>query len=183
MADRAEIMGEIEALETHCRAPLMTVDARSRWISDWCKDLKTFSVEAIEEAFRDWRNSGSTKFPTAGQIVPLIKAKIRQPGDVSAAPRKWEPLSEADYYAASLEDKIRHHRILAERARFDAGPMYLAGATWASGRHLERSEMSDKWRAYQRQADNHAAEAKTLHGKMTSAAEASRMTREHGDAA
>jgi len=175
MADRADIMGEIEALETHCRAPLMTVDARARWISDWCKDLREFSVEAIEDAFRDWRNSGSTKFPTAGQIVPLIRAKIRKPKDGAATVRKWEPLTDAAYYDAPLDEKIRHHRIMAERARFDAGPMYQGALSWASGRHLDVSEMSDKWRAYRRQAENHAAEAKALHGKMTSAAEMARL--------
>ena len=175
MADRAEIIEEIEGLEAHCRAALMTVGTRHRWLSDWCDDLSKFPIEATRAAFRDWRQSGNTKFPTPGQIMPLVKAKVRRPdGDKPSGVRPWTPLGEGEYPDASIEDKLRHHRIMAERARFDAGPMYLAGATWASGRHLDAGEMPERWRTLRRKADNHASEAKALNERLRNLAEAQR---------
>lgn len=172
MADRSEIMGEIEGLEVHCRASLMTVDARSRWMADWCSDLASYPIEAVQSAFRDWRQSGNTKFPTPGQIIPAVRAKLRKVEDVGAmGTRKWEPLTDADYYAASIEDKIRHHEIMAQRARFKAGPMYRAGKTWASGAHLDRADMPSGWHDAQSQADNHFAKARELSKKLRSARE------------
>lgn len=175
MASRDEIMEEIEALEAHCRAPLMTVNVRSKWLSDWCADLGNYPFEAVQGAFRDWRQGPSTKFPTPGQIIPMVKAKLRKPEDATAKAVKWEPLTSANYHEASIHDKMKHHRIMAERARFDAGPMYRSGTTWGSGVHLEPSEMSDRWRAYRRSADDHAHQANELRKKLVGDAEMARL--------
>jgi len=175
MANRDEIIEEIEGLEVHCRAAVMTMTARAKWFSDWCNDLAKFPIEAIRDAFKDWRQSDNVKFPTPGQMLPMIKAKLRKPEDATAKAVKWEPLTSANYHEASIEDKMKHHRIMAERARFDAGPMYRSGTTWGSGVHLEPSEMSDRWRAYRRSADDHAHQANELRKKLVGEAEMARL--------
>lgn len=162
MASRPEIIHEIEGLEVHCRAPLMTVDARSRWLADWAHDLEKFPYEAIRDAVADWRKSGNAKFPTPGQIIPMIQAKTRKDSDPKRAAQKWSDLSQQEYEALSLDEKIRHQRILSERAKFNAGPMYRAGMKWGSGNHMTPDEMPPKWHELQHQADGHSREAKRL---------------------
>ena len=175
MANRDEIIEEIEGLEVHCRAAVMTMTARSKWFSDWCNDLAKFPIEAIRDAFKDWRQSDNVKFPTPGQMLPMIKAKIRKSDDGTTTAFKWEPLTEDTYYDAPIAEKIKHHRIMAERARFAAGPMYRSRTTWGSGQHLEASEMPDRWHAYRKQADGHAEQANKLRKTMVEAAEMARL--------
>ena len=74
MASKSEILPEIEALAVHCRPSLMTVEVRAIWLRDWCDDLAEFPIEAIRAGVRAYRHSGATKFPTPGQLVPMIRA-------------------------------------------------------------------------------------------------------------
>lgn len=158
MADLNEIISEIEALAVHCRPPIMEVEQRRSWIRDWCEDLRGYPIEAIRNAAREWRQGGATKFPTPGQLLPLVKKTV--PSDRGAAPQAWRPLSDAEYEQLSLPDKIRHHRILAHEARGKAGPMFrnTGGMT---GKHLESHEVTG-WSHWQEIARNHDAEARRL---------------------
>ena len=158
MAERAEIAEEIEALAVHCRPPLMSLEDRSRWLSDWCEDLQEYSIDAIQHACRKWRMGTSPKFPMLGQLVALIKAADHQRarGDKAEA---WRPLSDAEYRGLTVREKIRHHQILAHQARTKAGPMWEHGMM---GRPLAREEMPEKWHDLHRLADGHDAEVRRL---------------------
>ena len=155
MATKTEILNEIEPLEAHCRPPPMNELQRAGWLRDWCADLAEFPIEAIAAGCRKWRHSGSTKFPTPGQLLPLIRAELPQRREaVNAEP--WRPISDAEYEALKLPEKIRHHRILAHDARRKAGPM------WVNGKHCTAEEMPEGWRRWNEQAERHEAEAARL---------------------
>jgi hypothetical protein len=165
MASRTEIINEIEALEAHCRAPLMAAEAKGRWLQDWCSDLAEFPIDTIRAAIRDYRQSGATKFPTPGGLLPSIRAKLplERKGDI---PREWAPISEAEYDELSLREKIRHHLISASAARRKAGPMWRnpPGSTLKkpmSG-HIQRQDMPEAWRIHSALAERHEAEARRL---------------------
>ena len=158
MAERAEIAEEIEALAVHCRPPLMSLEDRSRWLSDWCEDLQEYSIDAIQHACRKWRMGTSPKFPMLGQLVPLIRAADHQ-GVKGDKVQAWRPLSEDEYRSLTLREKIRHRQILAHQARTKAGPMWTEGD---KGRPLTRDQMPQRWHELQAQADNHDAEVKRL---------------------
>lgn len=165
MADTHDIRQEIEALAVHCRPPLMSVEARSLWLADWCEDLKEFPIDAIRHACRRWRNGTNPKFPMLGQLVPLIRA-----ADHGAAKgpkvETWRPLSDDEYRALPLNAKIRHHQILAHEARKTGGPMWTGGQL---GKPIAIADMPAKWRDAQRRAKAHEAEAKRLREYRTQA--------------
>lgn len=133
----------------------MSVDARALWMRDWCDDLSSFPIEAIRAACRKYRNSGATKFPTPGQLVPMVRGEAKQEPDAPKM-QPWRPIEDAEYETLSLRDKIRHHRILAHEARRKAGPM------WRNGKPCPAEEMPDTWRAWNRQAEHHEDEAARL---------------------
>lgn len=166
MATRAQVIAAIEALEVHCRSPLMTVEQRGTWLSDWCSDLGDFPVDAIETGCRNWRRSGSGKFPTPGQLIPMVRAA--QPSDVKPGDNAvWRTLSDEEYRGLTIREKIRHQTILAHEARRKAGPMFRntssGGAlSRASGKHLTADEMPDVWRRWNSVAEDHEAEAGRL---------------------
>lgn len=165
MASRNEIIAEIEALETHCRAPLMATDARARWMQDWCADLAEFPADTIRAAMRDYRQSGATKFPSPGLLLPSIRAKLPldRKGD---APREWEPISDAEYDTLTLREKIRHHAISAHEARRKAGPMWRnppgSSLKKPMAGHIQRQDMPAAWRILMDRAEAHEAEATRL---------------------
>lgn len=166
MAETSQILALLEALATHCRAPLMSVEAKARWMRDWCDDLRQFEIDRIEHVLADWRRSGATKFPTPGQILGQLKTREvdhRPPGEPQRA------LTEAEYRLGSLTDKLRHHRLLADEANTRAATLWRrlpetrAGtppsfvnwvtslpAPWAEAREIEAyhlgqaSEMRDR---------------------------------------
>lgn len=159
MAERSEIINELEALETHCRAPLMSVEARTAWMRNWCDDLGEFPIDAIRLACRDWRQGTGGKFPTPGQLLPLIRAKIvREHNDGDNKP--WEPLSDMAYDALPLRDKIRHLGILRTNALAKGGPM------WRNGQPLTAEEMPASWHEQKKLAQRYADEARRLQGKL-----------------
>ena len=176
-ASKAEILAQIEALAVHCRPPLMSVEQRELWLRDWCADLAEFPIEAIHSACRKWRHSGAIKFPTPGQLLPLVREGVPGPKGEKAEP--WRPATQEEYAAMSLREKIREHRIQAHEARCKAGPMFKnhEGSTMGrpKGTHLPAEEMPSTWRRWTDEAERHDREAKRLteilHRKQPMAAE------------
>ncbi len=41
-----EIIDALESLAVHCPPKLMTVEDKSRWMADWCEDLRDFDSGA-----------------------------------------------------------------------------------------------------------------------------------------
>ena len=157
MAEPAEVAEEVERLAIHCRPPLMGLDERALWLEDWCRDLAGYPIEAVREACRRWRNGEDRKFPLPGQLRPLIAAAMLgedRPAVERAEP--WRPISEADYQALTLAEKIRHQRILCAQAMRKAGPM------WGRYGPIAAADMSDDWRRWRGKAGGHDAEARRL---------------------
>ena len=165
MADRNDIIEALEALAIHCRPSLMGIDERAVWLRDWCNDLAGEDIEAIRVGCQRWRGGTNHKFPMVGQLMPLIRAATVKKGD-GPLPQVWSPISDAEYNALSLNDKIRHHQIAASEAGYKAGPM------WRDGRPLEISEMSAAWHHWRGVKANHLAEVKRLRGLISSRIEA-----------
>lgn len=163
MADRDEITTEIEALTTHCRPPLMDVDARMLWLRDWCEDLASYPIEAIRKACRQYRMGGSAKFPTPGQLMPLVQSHM--PSESHGRTEVWRPLTDEEYRGLTVRQKHRHQLILASEAGGKAGPMFRnAGGTPGKpkGEHLTPADMPPAWSHWIRVRDGHMAEAKRL---------------------
>ena len=53
MAEKSEIIDEIDALTVHCRPPPMEAGSRASWLRDWCEDLAKFPIEAIRLGIRE----------------------------------------------------------------------------------------------------------------------------------
>jgi hypothetical protein len=162
-----EIVDEIERLAVHCRPPLMQVEQRESWLRDWCDDLAGFEIEAIRSACREWRQSGAQKFPTPGQLLPMVRKRTAGPRADGGALQPWRELSDGEYEALSLRDKIRHQRILAAEAYRKAGPMWRNGAGGANPAkpvkgHVAPDQMPDTWRYWTDIARSHDAEAQRL---------------------
>ncbi len=164
MANHSEIIDEIEALALHCRAPLMSVDQRSRWAQDWAQDLAKFEIDAIRDAFRDWRHGDNGKFPTAGQILPLIRAKTRNPEQEARDHlRLWSyDMGDRDYATLSLSEKIRHHKISASHCRQMAGPM-----PFERGKLVKQEDMPESWKAWRHRAERHDEQVQKLRKTLT----------------
>lgn len=166
MASREDISSEINSLAVHCRPPLMTADERAAWTVDWINDLVKFPIEAVRTGFRKWRHSGSTKFPTPGQILPLVRDAM--PAEKSQAVTVWRDLSDDEYRALSVREKIRHHQILSHNAYSQAGPMFRntsargAPVSKASGLHLTPDDMDAAYRKWTDLGKHHAQEAHRL---------------------
>lgn len=133
----------------------MDISQRALWVRDWASDLAGFDVEHIRKAFRDWRLSGQTKFPTPGQIMPALRS-MANPEKRADRIGAWQPLSDAQYAALSLDAKIRHHQILANQCDVKAGPM------WRDGKPADISAMPESWHDWRRKAENHRNEARHL---------------------
>lgn len=123
-------------------------------MKDYLADIEEFPIEAIQKACADWRRSGVTKFPTSGQLIPMIRKHLVEQLQERIGP--WQQLNDDAYEALSLREKIRHHRILANEARRKAGPM------WANGKPAEAEEMPPRWHEWSRKAEDHGAEAQRL---------------------
>jgi hypothetical protein len=165
MATKDEILPEIEALSVHCRPALMDLETRATWLRDWCDDLSELPIEAIRQGIRKWRHSGATKFPTPGQLLPLIRENV--PDDRGPAVLPWREASPAEYQAMSVREKIREHQILAHAAFGKAGPMFrnTSGGgpmSRASGTHLTAEQMPGSHQSWLEEARRHAAEAQRL---------------------
>jgi len=168
MASPSEIVSEIEALAVHCPPRLMTTEARALWMRDWCSDLSSFPIAAIRAAFTAWRSGENPRFPTAGQVLPMVRANTpRKDGPKVQAPDPWAPISDAEYELLSLSEKVRHLLILAAEARRKAGPMWKnppSGTSMARpvAGHVHPDDVSDQWREWSARATNYEAEAERL---------------------
>lgn len=166
MAERQEIAEEIERLAVHCRPPLMSVEDRMTWVADWCQDLSGFPIAAIRMACTSWRNGTDRKFPLPGQLKPLIRVHVpSQKGEVG--PQVWRPLSDDEYGALTIMEKVRHHLIMAAEAGSKAGPMFRNtslsnGMSNAKGEHLTADQMPQTWHDWKARQAGHLAEAKRL---------------------
>lgn len=163
MAARDEIIDCIEALAVHCRPPLMSIEQRALWLRDWCSDLAEFPTDAIATACRKWRHSGSNKFPTPGQLLPLVRDSL--PSSHGPRVEPWRELTEDEYRALSVREKIRHRLILAHEARTKAGPMFRTQRAMMgrpTGEHLTPEQMPDTWRRWTQIAEGHEAEVARL---------------------
>jgi len=132
-------------------------------MADWCNDLAQFPVDAIAAGCRAWRHSGETKFPTAGRLLPLVRAAM--PSAPSERVEVWRELSDAEYANLSVREKIRHRTILAHEARSKAGPMYrntTGGMSKPTDGRLTPEEMPGTWRHWSQIAEGHEAEAQRL---------------------
>lgn len=162
---RIEIVRELRALEQFCTfKTVRNGEEQERFLKDYLADIQEFPFEAIQRACAEWRKSGSTKFPTSGQLIPIIRLYVTGPR--TEAPKAWAHLSGAEYDALDLPGKIRHHKILSAEARRKAGPMCKAGKgpgiSRASIQHLTPEELSPTWRKYTEIADGHDREARRL---------------------
>lgn len=165
MAHKPEIMNEIEGLSVHCRPPLMEANQRTSWLQDWCNDLAEYPIGAVRVACRKWRLSGATKFPTPGQLMPLVRENL--PAEKREVVREWTPADEDTYRAMTVREKIREHQILAQQAYRKAGPIYrnTSGSgpiSKASGVRLEPSQMSEAHRHWTAEGLRHTQEAQRL---------------------
>lgn len=165
MADKSDIIDEIERLTVHCRPPIMEADLRAGWLADWCADLAEFPIEAVRLAIRDWRHGGQSKFPTPGQLLPLVRARL--PAQKGPKVEVWREPTEDEYRAMTVREKIRHHHIMAHEAGVKAGPMWRNPEGAANIRrpmpgHLTIEEMPPTYHHWKRMQANHAAEAKRL---------------------
>jgi hypothetical protein len=161
MADKTEILDAIEALAVHCRPPMMEISARALWLRDWCADLAEFPLDAIATACRKWRHSGATKFPTPGQLLPLVRDSL--PVEKTGEVRVWSPASQSEFAAMSVRDKIRELTILAHEQRTKAGPMFRnttapGSLAKVSGKHLEPHELPLAYRVHTEEAERLEAE-------------------------
>lgn len=157
MAEAAQIAEAVERLAVHCRTPVMSLEERSVWLEDWCRDFAEFPIEAITEACRRWRNGEDRRFPLPGQLRPLVVLAVAG-GDRPVVERAepWRPVSQAEYQAMTVAEKLRHQRILCSNALRKAGPM------WRNGRPVTADELPDTWRRWRDKAAGHEAEALRL---------------------
>ena len=156
MAEHPEIIDQIEALAVHCRPPLMSVDHRSLWLRTWCEDLAEFPAEAIRVGCRSWRQGDSTKFPTPGQLLPLVRkaaAPQRAPAPERAPHPAWTPISDELYASLSLVDKAWNQGKMGQWCLGQAGPQ---------PRDTPPDEMPEAWKAWRRRATDHFAEETRL---------------------
>lgn len=165
MAEKTQIIDAIEALAVHCRPPLMSIEQREMWMRDWCADLAKYPADAIANACRKWRHGGQTKFPTPGQLMPIIRESL--PTERGQRVEPWRELSDAEYQQLSIREKMRHRQILAHEARGKAGPMFRnlsqGGAMdRAKGEHIPPDAMPETHRHWTSIAEAHEAEYKRL---------------------
>lgn len=160
MADPAEIIDEIEALTVHCRPPIMSVEQRSRWQRDWAQDLAKYPIDVIQSAFRQWRQGESGKFPTPGQILPMLDRMSRPSSSVPTAEQQvWRyDITDDEYRGMTLQEKIRHHRCAASYCRTKAGPMPIHPPPEFRG----KEDMPAKWHEWRDRAAKHDAEAQRM---------------------
>ncbi len=163
MADRLEIVDALESLAVHCRPPLMSVEDRSRWMRDWCEDLKSSDAVAIRLACQRWRQGEDRKFPMPGQLIPLIRAVTRREEPTrESLPIEWEIVSDEVYREFSVREKIRYLTILESTELLKAGPMFRQFEQGMKGTHLTREEMPLKWHTAHAEARRIREEIKRL---------------------
>lgn len=165
MSDRIEIIKELRALEKFCAFPAsLTGEDRERYLKDYLADIQEFPVDAIRSACAEWRKSGSTKFPTSGLLIPIIRRFIGAPKSERAQP--WYPAGRDEFHGMTVREKIRELSILAHEARSKAGPMFrnTTQGKRIAGVHLAAEEMPDTHRRWTAEAERLEGEIGRLRG-------------------
>lgn len=159
---RTEVIDELDALSTHYPRGPRSPDQHMRFLEDYLDDLKDFTNDQVKAACRRWRQSDATKFPTSGQLMNTARSERgRDLGDNTA----WRPLTDQEYDALSLDEKIRHQRILASEARGRAKPQFKQiEGSWRAGIHIPGDEMPERWFVERELGRRHDEEAKRLIG-------------------
>lgn len=156
-----DIVEEIRALQEHYIHSVRTPEANLRWLTDYASDLKGFNFESIQLACKSWRQSDAKRFPTPGQLMDIaIKLKPKNDHFQAVA---WTKLSQDEYDALPLVEKIRQQRLMASHERGKAGPM------WSGTGPLRPDQMSDNWHAHRTRAKHHDDEAHRLMGVLSTA--------------
>jgi hypothetical protein len=150
---RTDIVDELEALATHYPRLVLSDEQRVGWLKDYLEDLNALPIDAIRLGCRQWRKSAARKFPTIGELLAACRAHVRETRDTFKA---WTPLSDQEYQALSLSDKIRHHTILAGQCEAKAGPQCK------DKRPVPADDMPASWHEWRARAKNHYAEASAL---------------------
>lgn len=153
-SDRIEIIKELRALEQFCTfKSVRSGEEQERFMKDYLADIQEFPLEAIRKACAEWRKSGITKFPSSGQLLPLIRKHVVEERAPDNGP--WQPISEEAYEAMTLREKIRHRLILAQEARRTA-------STKTHGWNRDITTAPPAYRHWIGIAEGHDAEAKHL---------------------
>lgn len=163
MSDRIEIIKELRALEKFCAFPASLIgEDRERFLKDYLADIQEFPLDAIRSACAEWRKSGSTKFPTSGLLIPLIRRFVGAPKSERSQP--WAPASPGEFRDMPVRDKLRELQILAHAARSKAGPMFrnTSRGSKIGGKHLTPEEMPDTFRRWNAEAERLEGEIKRL---------------------
>jgi hypothetical protein len=156
MASFDEISEAINDLARHCRLPIMSEDQRAGWLRDWCTDLKAYPAEAVRHGCQQWRRTATKEaFPKFSELRPLIEAVVTR-SQVGEKIEAWRRLSEGDYRALTLREKVRYQLALAADLRREAGPQ------WGGGRPKLAEDMPPVWHSLRAEAAVAEAEAKRL---------------------
>ena len=156
MASFDEISEAINDLARHCRLPIMSEDQRAGWLRDWCTDLKAYPAEAVRHGCQQWRRTATKEaFPKFSELRPLIEAVVTR-SQVGEKIEAWRRLSEGDYRALTLREKVRYLTVLAIDLRKEAGPQ------WGGGGPKLAEEMPPVWHSLRAEADEADSEAKRL---------------------
>lgn len=165
MTETAEtIISEIKALSSHYRRrPLAPAD-EARWLADFVTDLGELPLDAVRSGCAHWRRN-ERKFPTPGELRGACDLFRR---DVLQRPRAeaWRELTDSEYDALSLRDKIRHREILAYKLEGDAATLWRRLPETKAGdppswRNYAAS-LADDWARMRETAAAHLNEAKRL---------------------
>jgi hypothetical protein len=126
------------------------------WWADYTDALGDLTETALELGMREWVRRPDSRFmPKPGELRELALATRPAAPTVfrGPAPTPWRPLTDEQFDALSLHDKIWNHERMAQHERELAGPQTDAP-----------SEMSAKWHAHRARSANHSAEARRLRG-------------------
>ena len=156
------IIQALTALALHYPKGQRTDREQALWLADYAADLDKFSLPQIARACQDWRRSTARTFPKVGELLDLIRKDLDRPTTKSTA---WQPLSDEEYDALGLADKIRHQRILANEARLRGGGNTQRGPNGIRI-PLEPGPRLERFEAEKERADRHTAEAVRLTEKL-----------------
>lgn len=161
-SDSGDIISELEGLSVHYLRPVRTEAEQARFLVDYVDDLRVYPLDAIKAACARWRRSDATKFPTVGQLLPIVRGCSAQAK--ASEPKPWAPITDIEYAALSLRDKIRHHECAAYDAQTKVPPM------WWQGRAVSLEEMpaerAEAHRFWSGRVHAHFAEAASLKGAL-----------------
>lgn len=155
---KRRIIEELEALASHYIRPVRSTSEHERFLADYLNDLSGFPIEAVMKACQDWRKSDASKFPTCGQLLAFVRNAMPKGSAVNN--EAWRHLTDQEYDALTMAEKIRHRTIMAVEAKTKAGPM------WRNGKPVSPEDMPESWHTQQAIARGHYEEASRLKAKL-----------------